>query len=249
MTNTNDKQPPSDAQAALENNLDQLEKDCELIIHSLRKGYKSGQITFAKRMLDDVIKIRKALAAPDKYDCNICGGVVDLSNAVKPTVNVNRGAPLKRAAPDKSCSSVGDKPNGAIKQLETHQDQLDMDGVMVGVSRQALDEVLAYIKALQAKPEDNASQVDVDLLEGIVLAHLEENYKEVVGAFSHTYTARKIIKTLSSRNRLNAKQAIDWDGEKKRAPNPEMDELDSQMYRRQGWNAAIDHIKQLVEGE
>lgn len=37
------------------------------------------------------------------------------------------------------------KPIAAIEQLTMHQQQLDMDGVFVGVSRQALDEVLAYV--------------------------------------------------------------------------------------------------------
>lgn len=34
----------------------------------------------------------------------------------------------------------------AIEQLKTHQTQLDQDGVMVGVSRQALDEALAAVE-------------------------------------------------------------------------------------------------------
>ena len=37
------------------------------------------------------------------------------------------------------------KPIAAIEQLTVHQQQLDMDGVFVGVSRQALDELLAYV--------------------------------------------------------------------------------------------------------
>lgn len=42
--------------------------------------------------------------------------------------------------------------NSASYDLETHQQQLDMDGVMVGVSRQALHEVLkelAYLRFFQ----------------------------------------------------------------------------------------------------
>jgi hypothetical protein len=35
----------------------------------------------------------------------------------------------------------------AIKALREGQQQIDMDGVMVGVSRQALDEVLKWIEA------------------------------------------------------------------------------------------------------
>lgn len=35
----------------------------------------------------------------------------------------------------------------AVENLRQHQRQLDMDGIFVGVSRQALDEVLDYIEA------------------------------------------------------------------------------------------------------
>jgi len=37
----------------------------------------------------------------------------------------------------------------AIQNLKEYQRQLDMDGCHVGVSRQALDEVLAYVAKLQ----------------------------------------------------------------------------------------------------
>ena len=38
-------------------------------------------------------------------------------------------------------------PSGAIDQLTNHQRQLDMDGTFVGVSRQALDELLTFAAA------------------------------------------------------------------------------------------------------
>lgn len=41
---------------------------------------------------------------------------------------------------------------GAIDNLNHHQTQLDMDGVMVGVSRQALCEVLTAIEAALSQP-------------------------------------------------------------------------------------------------
>lgn len=41
------------------------------------------------------------------------------------------------------------KPRGAIAALRDGQEQLDQDGVMVGVSRQAVDEVLAYLANLE----------------------------------------------------------------------------------------------------
>jgi len=37
--------------------------------------------------------------------------------------------------------------DAVIEELKTHQTQLDMDGVMVGVSRQALEELLAHVAA------------------------------------------------------------------------------------------------------
>ena len=42
----------------------------------------------------------------------------------------------------------------AIEQLKNHQKQLDADGVMVGVSRQALDEVLDRIAELESKLDE-----------------------------------------------------------------------------------------------
>ena len=42
---------------------------------------------------------------------------------------------------------------GAIDDLNHHQTQLDIDGVMVGVSRQALCEVLAGLEAALAQGE------------------------------------------------------------------------------------------------
>ena len=39
----------------------------------------------------------------------------------------------------------------AINQLREHQQQLDDDGIMVGVSRQALDEVLEYVSLMEGE--------------------------------------------------------------------------------------------------
>lgn len=38
-------------------------------------------------------------------------------------------------------------PAAAIENLRNSQQQLDMDGIIVGVSRQAIEEVLAYVEA------------------------------------------------------------------------------------------------------
>lgn len=42
------------------------------------------------------------------------------------------------------------RPEGAIENLKAHQEQLDADGIMVGVSRQALEEALEYVGKLHA---------------------------------------------------------------------------------------------------
>lgn len=41
-------------------------------------------------------------------------------------------------------------PSGAEQNLRENQQQLDLDGIMVGVSRQALDEVLAELTRLRS---------------------------------------------------------------------------------------------------
>jgi hypothetical protein len=38
--------------------------------------------------------------------------------------------------------------NPAVENLRNHQQQLDADGIMVGVSRQALEETLAHVELL-----------------------------------------------------------------------------------------------------
>lgn len=45
----------------------------------------------------------------------------------------------------------------ALTELETHQTQLDMDGIMVGVSRQALDMVITTARAgLEARKAEES---------------------------------------------------------------------------------------------
>lgn len=45
------------------------------------------------------------------------------------------------------------RPDAAIENLTNHQQQADMDGTFVTVSRQALDEVLTYIAAMTVQAE------------------------------------------------------------------------------------------------
>lgn len=52
---------------------------------------------------------------------------------------------------------MSDDTEAAIEQLTNHQQQLDMHGEFVGVSRQALDELLAgYTTALSQRDEARA---------------------------------------------------------------------------------------------
>jgi hypothetical protein len=49
----------------------------------------------------------------------------------------------------------------AVENLSCHQEQCDMDGVMVKVSRQALDEVLEAINKLAIAAAQDVLSVDV----------------------------------------------------------------------------------------
>lgn len=53
-----------------------------------------------------------------------------------------------RSVPGGDAAGSGDSPHDAVANLRVHQQQLDADGIMVGVSRQALDETLALIDRL-----------------------------------------------------------------------------------------------------
>ena len=63
----------------------------------------------------------------------------------------------------------------AEKQLREHQQQLDADGVMVGVSRQALAEFMAENKALR---EHNDRLIRINHSEGVENQRLREALKE-----------------------------------------------------------------------
>ena len=44
--------------------------------------------------------------------------------------------------------------HAAISALREHQQQLDPDGIMVGVSRQALEETLCYVEELEQRIDE-----------------------------------------------------------------------------------------------
>lgn len=48
-------------------------------------------------------------------------------------------------------SDAAARPQAAIANLDNHQVQCDKDGVMIQVSRQALDEVLTYLAATPSR--------------------------------------------------------------------------------------------------
>lgn len=58
-------------------------------------------------------------------------------------------AALSSPEPDR----LSEEERRAVENLRTHQEQCDMDGVMVKVSRQAVDETLAIIDRLSRQPE------------------------------------------------------------------------------------------------
>ena len=71
-------------------------------------------------------------------------------------------------------------PLDAINNLINHQEQLDMDGCMVAVSRQALDEVLAFVNNNECYSTAIKNAEDV---EGIinaaydVIEHIDTNIR------------------------------------------------------------------------
>ena len=56
-----------------------------------------------------------------------------------------------------------EKPDNAIYNLREHQQQLDMDGIMVGVSRQALEETLDYVTSLERQLAEHRTVTDQEV--------------------------------------------------------------------------------------
>jgi hypothetical protein len=76
----------------------------------------------------------------------------------------------------------------AIDQLRNHQKQLDMDGVFVGVSRQAIDEVLQFIEGITDQLAIRDAETTRRALEGAAKALV--NSKILVEEYS-PYTSGK----------------------------------------------------------
>lgn len=64
----------------------------------------------------------------------------------------------------------------AIEELKMHQTQLDMDGVMVGVSRQALEELLAHV----ATPAPPALIAGLEPVAGDPIEDLVQRFSEAL---------------------------------------------------------------------
>lgn len=80
-------------------------------------------------------------------------------------------------------SAAGAAPSEAIEQLRSHQQQLDMDGVIVGVSRQAIEEVLAYIKSLLSARDvalEEAAKVAEQVRDDARRTH-DDSWREATG--------------------------------------------------------------------
>lgn len=78
----------------------------------------------------------------------------------------NEPEPNTRPLPQPS--ELVERPSEAIEVLAGPYRQLDMDGVIVGVSRQAIDETLAYLTQLEAQLAK--LQADGDKLAGAATA-------------------------------------------------------------------------------
>ncbi len=125
--------------------------------------YWKGQAEAANIALAKVRKVRDGYADQAKFadvdpasyfrefvrrlDSACMAGVAEQSGAGAPETSVRCGAPAAAVSDmtkDRTSSSP-EVPVDAIVNLTNHQEQCDMDGVMVKVSRQALCEVLLYV--------------------------------------------------------------------------------------------------------
>lgn len=64
------------------------------------------------------------------------------------TLKGRHGADVLFSTIDRICGGLTAQEQAAFDNIQNSQTQLDMDGVMVGVSRQAIDEVVAAVKRL-----------------------------------------------------------------------------------------------------
>lgn len=123
--------------------LRKVKRTAELSAGIMRNAERTGSWEGAEktaRAFDRIsVDARAALSAQpsDQERCEYCDG----------TGHVHReDGELLGACPTCPTPPAGKaRPTAAIEQLRDHQQQLDQDGCFVGVSRQAIDEVLQYI--------------------------------------------------------------------------------------------------------
>ena len=92
----------------------------------------------------------------------------------------------------------------AIDALRNDQQQLDQDGVIVGVSRQALDEVLAMRDTQRNDVIEECAQI----LEGSELYHRAATEFELPRLNNTTYTANRPLKWSEPYSLEEAAEAI-----------------------------------------
>lgn len=95
----------------------------------------------------------------------------------------------------------------ALEALTLHQRQLDMDGVEVGVSRQALDEL---ISAYLSSPSAGVTEEQTPLVtEAMVDAALEASRDKRLNTLTNSNAMRFILEaSLSSRSPVSQKEAV-----------------------------------------
>ena len=107
---------------------------------------------------------------------------------------------------------------GALQQLIAYQDQLDADGIRVGVSRQALEEALDYISALLTYARARTAEVSAKDAE---IVRLNENFNLVNGALGLMADKRNAAESLAQAERKRADDALEEAAKVCEKPKPE----------------------------
>lgn len=108
--------------------------------------------------------------------------------------------------------------DGAVEQLTNHQQQLDQDGIMVGVSRQAVDEVLASLTARDAEIANLESErAHHAMTAGCLRTDLEYANTEIARLRALVRTAYNEGFMQGMREHTSSKGGIPWSDSKIRA--------------------------------
>lgn len=127
------------AEAAAAHLKAKLDVDAE--IARLREALKG---VLGSDLMSERIGWRGTSSSIDLFRCEFCGSedldFTEIEHSKECPVIIARAA-----LSTKPTDQVATRPVAAIEQLRDHQRQLDQDGCFVGVSRQAIDEVLRYL--------------------------------------------------------------------------------------------------------